>query len=510
MRALLELRPALEGHSGIPQEARLLFAALAGWPGMEVEGLVQSGNLRIAPGLPLDAVTGRPLPRPAPERFERLSKVVVSLQQGRDMRRLERYAERLRFLGGAAGWALASLTCRPQPLEGFDPAGFEDWIWRSFFDKSVDSEDRSRVTSRPLRLLRTPWSVAQHLGLMLQRLRVGPGYPVVDAAGIDVVVAQTPFPARFAPPTRLVVRYHDAIPVLLPHTIKNMAQHRDMHHRALRRNAHDGAWFACVSDATRADLLRILPDVEPRVATIPNMVPLHFGPEHGPRSRVPEIVWARRNRQAPHGGGRAELPTVPQGAAPYLLMVSTIEPRKNHATLLEAWHRLRQQGHSDLQLVLVGSLGWNFESTTQLFEPWLARGGLHLLHRVPVPELRLLYRHAAATVCPSVHEGFDFPGVEAMACGGIVVASDIAVHREVFGSACEYFDPYSETALASCLELLLGPASLARREALLSEGHRVVQRYRPSQILPQWDRFLQSVAAAPAPTLPRGGCLGRR
>jgi len=61
-----------------------------------------------------------------------------------------------------------------------------------------------------------------------------------------------------------------------------------------------------------------------------------------------------------------------------------------------------------------------------------------LLNNVPADDLRVLYRHAAATVCPSLAEGFDFSGVEAMRCGGVVLASDIPVHREVYQDAAHY------------------------------------------------------------------------
>ena len=108
----------------------------------------------------------------------------------------------------------------------------------------------------------------------------------------------------------------------------------------------------------------------------------------------------------------------------YLLMVSTLEPRKNHLTLLAAWEQLQAEHHEDLELVIVGMLGWDHEAIVHKFRPWIERGTLHVLEDVPSAELRLLYRHAAATVCPSFGEGFDFSGVEAMRSGGAVVASD--------------------------------------------------------------------------------------
>jgi glycosyltransferase involved in cell wall biosynthesis len=115
---------------------------------------------------------------------------------------------------------------------------------------------------------------------------------------------------------------------------------------------------------------------------------------------------------------------------------------------------------------------------------------------VPADELRLLYRHASATVCPSFGEGFDYSGVEAMRCGGVVAASDIPVHREVFGEAAEYFSPYSAEELAAALGRLVGAgeAVTARRQALAAAGDAVSARYLPENVLPQWQEFLSSLS----------------
>ena len=118
-----------------------------------------------------------------------------------------------------------------------------------------------------------------------------------------------------------------------------------------------------------------------------------------------------------------------------------------------------------------------------------------MLENVPSNDLRLLYRHARATVCPSFGEGFDFPGIEAMRCGGVVAASDIPVHRGVFGAACEYFTPYSSDDIARALCGLLGPDAHHRCDALREEGARVAEQYLPERILPQWREFLRNVVA---------------
>jgi glycosyltransferase involved in cell wall biosynthesis len=495
MKLLLELRPALDGHAGIPQETRLLFRGLAGLSGIDVLGLIQSSNLPIDRGLPLRH--GEIDPGLPPEaRIDRLSRVVVSLQGAAGVNPLENARRRWRRYAGPMGAAAKSLLGLKVPLSGFEATHFKDFIWRALFARTLPLEDFDTVTERSFRLLAWPYSVTATLGALSGFLGHAV-FPRIDTRGIDLLLVETPFPGRPSPGTRLVVRYHDAVPLLMPHTIKNRAQHRAAHFHALRRNARDGAWFACVSEATRADLLSVMPELASRAVTIPNMVLERPESEIGEASRVPEIIWSRRNRAAPEGGGAALPPqALQQGRLPYLLMVSTLEPRKNHAVLLDAWELLRTAGHPDLHLVCVGGMGWQHEDIIGRFRPWLARGGLHLLSDVPTADLRTLYRHASATVCPSLYEGFDYSGIEAMQAGGLVVASDIRVHRDVFGEAADYFNPYDAAALRTVLQQLIGGDGASRREELRALGREVAARYRPQAVLPQWQSFLERVVRA--------------
>jgi glycosyltransferase involved in cell wall biosynthesis len=128
------------------------------------------------------------------------------------------------------------------------------------------------------------------------------------------------------------------------------------------------------------------------------------------------------------------------------------------------------------------------------FKVWIDRGELFMLNAVPAPDLRVLYRHAAATVCPSLGEGFDFSGVEAMRCGGLVVASDIPVHREVYEDAAEYFDPYSTISAVKALKKVLYEPDIQQvQQRLRQRGEEVSSRYLPEKILPQWEQFLSKI-----------------
>jgi glycosyltransferase involved in cell wall biosynthesis len=286
---------------------------------------------------------------------------------------------------------------------------------------------------------------------------------------------------------------------LMPHTIADRRFHQAFHYRALRKNVESGAWFVCVSDATRRDLISIFPQAEARSVTIHNMVSPHYTNEPSEASRVPEIVRTRINmRLKPRIDSTITRRLLDQVGNlekfDFLLVVSTIEPRKNHLTLLSAWEKLRVERFRTLKMLIVGSLGWHHKGIVRKFRPWLERGDAFLLEDVLSSELRVLYRHARATVCPSFGEGFDFSGVEAMRCGSPVVASDIPVHREVYADAAEFFNPYSVDALSHALQSVIDPAFTARREELVTKGSAVAQRYTHESILPKWQSFLRSQA----------------
>lgn len=510
MNILLEMRPALDGHAGIPQEARLLFRGLSSLEGVNVEGLLQSSNRIVARGLPHpDSAAYRRMP--IDQRIHRLSRVVISLRAAPRQRLVERLGEGVRALAQPLAIGTRALLGLEHKLGIFEGEHFQDFVWREMFARTLPVSDLPRVAKARMRVLRTPWNLTHAVALLTRKFGHAL-YPRLDTRDFDVMIAETPYPGTVSARTQMVVRYHDAIPILMPHTITDKAFHQASHYHALRRNVASGAWFACVSDATRRDLLSIFPDVAPRAVTIHNMVSHHYFEEGASAGRLFEIVRTRRHsfedkaaaggrlfglvESLRHSAAKAAEPDALRWMSPtnqYLLMVSTIEPRKNHATLLAAWEQLRQDRFPDLKLVIVGSLGWDHASILRRFRPWLASGDVQMLEEVPAAELRVLYHHAAATVCPSLGEGFDFSGVEAMRCGNPVVASDIPVHRDVFGAAAEYFSTYSPADLARAVQAVIDPAHEGHRQALVERGREVSAAYLPDRILPQWRAFLDGL-----------------
>lgn len=125
---------------------------------------------------------------------------------------------------------------------------------------------------------------------------------------------------------------------------------------------------------------------------------------------------------------------------PNYLIVSTIEPRKNHAYLLNVFDRLWDEG-LDVGLVIVGRIGWKVEALlSRINSHPQRRQRLHLWSNLGDDELDYCYRHAHMLLFPSQAEGFGLPIVESLAKGLPVLASDTPIHREIGAQRIGYFD----------------------------------------------------------------------
>ena len=121
--------------------------------------------------------------------------------------------------------ALRQLFGASERLHHFDPTHFRDFVWRSMFARTLHADDLASVTSAQFRTTRVPWKGMHFCALVTRKLGY-PMHPRLDTSGIDVMIAETPYTGRVSRGTNLVVRYHDAIPVLMPHTISDKARHR--------------------------------------------------------------------------------------------------------------------------------------------------------------------------------------------------------------------------------------------------------------------------------------------
>ena len=145
--------------------------------------------------------------------------------------------------------------------------------------------------------------------------------------------------------------------------------------------------------------------------------------------------------------------------SPFILFVSTIEPRKNHRLLYDVCRELvKEHGAENVPtFVFVGRKGWAVSDLlSEIKLDPLVKGKIHILMNASDSDLIDLYRHALFCVYPSKVEGWGLPVREALYFGKLVIASDIASLRESGGGNCIYIDP---TNLSSWKETIFKLAS---------------------------------------------------
>jgi glycosyltransferase involved in cell wall biosynthesis len=153
----------------------------------------------------------------------------------------------------------------------------------------------------------------------------------------------------------------------------------------------------------------------------------------------------------------------------FWLCVGTLEPRKNHVRLLEAYARLRSEFEGCYPLVLAGGDGWLMDKfEDRLVEFGLTPTDVIRLGYVDDSELAWLYANCFAFCYLSNFEGFGLPVAEAMSMGAAVIASNTTSLPEVVGRAGLLVDPQDVQAITAAMRrLLMQPAE---RESLRALG----------------------------------------
>lgn len=176
---------------------------------------------------------------------------------------------------------------------------------------------------------------------------------------------------------------------------------------------------------------------------------------------------AKKVRVVPFGvdHGAAPAPRPPLDGKPYVLMLGTVEPRKNHLRALAAWRRL---GEDRPPLIVVGRPGWECAPIAAALDA-AANEGVVWRQDASEGEVATWLAHATALFYPSLLEGFGFPPLEALRHGVPVCCGDDAALREVLGDAARFCEARDEDAMAEALAATLrdaaDPALRPAREA---------------------------------------------
>ncbi|MFZ9189508.1 MAG: glycosyltransferase family 4 protein [Schleiferiaceae bacterium] len=197
----------------------------------------------------------------------------------------------------------------------------------------------------------------------------------------------------------------------------------------IARSAHEANVLLTVSETSKADLAATYGIEAARIVVAPNAPQQPFVP-------MPESAQDARERWA--------------GGAPYFLFVGAFTPRKNVATLLQAFAQFESRyPERSERLVLVGNplhRDAELESLARTASTRVVWAG-----RAEGSDLNALYAGAVAFAFPSRFEGFGIPLVEAMASGCPVLSSSTSCMPEVAGDAARYADPESVEEWADLL-----------------------------------------------------------
>jgi glycosyltransferase involved in cell wall biosynthesis len=253
----------------------------------------------------------------------------------------------------------------------------------------------------------------------------------------------------------------------------------EIYKRILFASLHRTDLVIVPSQSTREAILKFLPDFQPdRIhVTVPGI-----GEEFRlcDRALVQEVA--------------ARL-TLPQ---PYILYVGTLEPRKNLPMLVESYRRLVETGTIKEHLVLAGKLGWGYESLLKQIKVPALRGKVHLAGYVDRKALPAVYAGARLFVYPSLHEGFGFPPLEAMACGVPVISTQTSSLVENLKEAAELVEPNDVQGLAEAMRRVL--TDDVRWAALRAQGLERASRYRWEQTARETLNVYYMAAARPKGT----------
>ena len=282
-------------------------------------------------------------------------------------------------------------------------------------------------------------------GRLLHAVPEGVLYLNLGHANLDARVMRA---VRGHPGARIAVLVHDVIPLDHPHfarpgtvarfrrKMRAVATHAD-------RVIHTGTAVRQANEAQLARLGRVPPGVT---------APLG----------VPSLVCDPRPVDAPAG---------PVPRDPWFVAVGTIEPRKNHALLLDLWAHMHATMAQDAipHLHVVGARGWADRALLQRLDRAPFAGRTLFVHEaLPDAARANLVRGARALLFPSLAEGTGLPALEAARDGVPVVCAPLPELRERLGDYPVYADPRDLYTWARIIASLSGEGGAARRERPLA------------------------------------------
>ncbi|MEL7036524.1 MAG: glycosyltransferase family 1 protein [Cyanobacteria bacterium J06592_8] len=269
-----------------------------------------------------------------------------------------------------------------------------------------------------------------------------------------------------------ILNVFDLIPIIFPHFFGLNSSEEHIIYKSLKSLEINRDWAICISHSTKNDLCEYLEMDEDRVFVA------HLAAD-------PNIFYPYINsNEATSIRNQYGITD-----SPYILSLSTLEPRKNIDHLIRCFTQvIQEQNIKDLNLVLVGSQGWNYDVILQeISSQQMLRDRIIVTGRVADQDLAAIYSGAVAFVYPSLYEGFGLPPLEAMQCGVPVITSNTSSLPEVVGDAGILLNPTDADMLCHSIFKVYDQSSL--RDKMSSKSLEQAQKF-------SWKLSVDSVLSA--------------
>jgi glycosyltransferase involved in cell wall biosynthesis len=161
---------------------------------------------------------------------------------------------------------------------------------------------------------------------------------------------------------------------------------------------------------------------------------------------------------------------------PYFVYTGNAYPHKNLKRLIQAMVHLNNNRDEKIQLLIASSRNVFTKRIEKIIKDLKAGSFVRLLGFVPDSKLGGLYKKSLGFTLSSLSEGFGLPGLEAMGAGTILLASDIPVFKEVYGSNAVYFNPQESSSIQKAMEKVLDMNPTERKKRI-NEGQQFAKKY---------------------------------
>jgi len=188
-------------------------------------------------------------------------------------------------------------------------------------------------------------------------------------------------------------------------------------------------------------------------------------------------------------------PSLPEGIEPheYVLLISTIECRKNHSTVYKAYARIAQEnpGKKLPTMLFVGTMGWHVDDLVRDLraDPWVngkkSNSQIKLLQGISDSELERLYKSALVSTFPSFYEGWGLPIAESQAFGTPAIVSSAGAAPEASAGLATVIDPLDTLAWKEELERFFFDEGYREQKSKILTGYKA----------PIWSDFCLDVFA---------------